>query len=213
MEPPEQCDDGNLLPGDTCSPTCTLPTDPGIPITCCPRGSEVAGSTVLLGKKLKLTKLGPPSGDDKFTSPGETILLPGQDIHPCTEGFTYCLEGDAGVVYGPNPVNAQNPAITGSAFRQPCIDVTIPQRQVRATFKDTTLLVSNPDGLNTVVLKNVSKQPNKYKHKVAGKNVDLTSAVGQTRLRQTLVVGDTCMTSVLTCVDKSASTKVCIPAP
>ena len=211
--PPEQCDDGNLLSGDTCTPQCTTGTGP--PFTCCPRGAEVAGSTVAVRQKLKLMKLGPPVGDDKLRSPGETILLPGQDTHPCTEGVTYCLESDAGIVYGPNPVDAAHPAVPGSAFgpKPPCVDITTPARQVRATFKDKTALVSEPDGIDRLQLKNIASQPNKYKHKVSGRNLDLSGVAGKTTLRQTLVVGYTCMTSSLTCVDKNATTKVCTPAP
>ncbi len=208
----EVCDDGNLVGGDTCTPQCV--SDTGIPFTCCRPGSEVAGGTVLIGQKLKLNKLTAPAGDDKFTSPGETILLPGQDIHPCTEGVSYCLEGDDGIVYGPTPGDGF--AISGSAFgpKPPCLDQSVPDRRVRAIFKDKTLQVSEPAGLSRVQIRNVRSQPNKYKFKVQGKNVDLSAATGATRLRQTLVVGDTCMTLNLTCVDKSGGkTKVCTPAP
>ncbi len=212
VESGEACDDGNLLGGDTCTPQCV--SDTGIPFTCCRPGSEVAGGTVLIGQKLKLNKLTAPAGDDKFTSPGETILLPGQDIHPCTEGVSYCLEGDDGIVYGPTPGDGF--AISGNAFgpKPPCLDQSVPDRRVRAIFKDKTLLMSEPNGLSRVQIKNVRSQSNKYKFKVQGKNVDLSAATGATRLRQTLVVGDTCMTLNLTCVDKSGGkTKVCTPAP
>jgi cysteine-rich repeat protein len=213
VESPEQCDDGNLLGGDTCTPQCTPGT--GLPLTCCPRGSEVAGSTVVANRELKLTKLGGIAGDERFNSPGETILLPGQEIHPCTEAFSYCLEDDNGVIYGPDPATSAGPALPGSAFgpKPPCLDETVPMRRVRATFQDKTLLVSEPDGLKKVLLKNPKSQANKYKHQVQGKDVNLSAAIGATRLRQTLVIGDTCMTSILTCVDKNPTTKVCVPAP
>lgn len=64
-----------------------------------------------------------------------------------------------------------------------------------------------------MLLKNPKSQANKYKHQVQGKDVNLSAAIGATRLRQTLVIGDTCMTSILTCVDKNPTTKVCVPAP
>jgi hypothetical protein len=83
--------------------------------------------------------------------------------------------------------------------------------RVRAIFKDNTLAESDPDGLKRVQFKNGSSQSNVFKHQVQGRNVNLSGAVGATQLRQTLVVGDTCMTSVLTC-DSGTKTKKCTPA-
>jgi hypothetical protein len=85
--------------------------------------------------------------------------------------------------------------------------------RVRAIFKDKKpYAVSDPDGLKKVQIKNNASQPNKFKHQVQGQNVNLSTAIGATRLRQTLVVGDTCMTSVLTC-DNGTKTKKCTPTP
>ncbi len=202
VESGELCDDGNTLGGDTCTPACT-PDVTYPPIACCPRGSEVAGSTVAANRKLKLTRMDKPGGDQRFNSPGETVLLPGQSIHPCVEDVTYCLESNSGPIYSSH--------IPGSVFgpKPPCLDAG---GRLRAIFKDKTLAVSDPDGLKRVQFKNSSSQPNRIKHQVHGQSVDLSPAIGTTQLRQTLVVGDTCMTSVLTC-DAGAKTKKCTPVP
>ncbi len=202
VESGELCDDGNTLGGDTCTPVCTPDVDYP-PIACCPRGSEVAGSTVAANRKLKLTRMDKPVGDQRFNSPGETVLLPGQSIHPCTEAVTYCLESNSGPIYSSR--------ISGSAFgpKPPCLDAG---GRLRAIFKDKTLTDSDPDGLKRVQFKNSSSQTNRIKHQVQGQSVDLSPAIGAAQLRQTLVVGDTCMTSVLTC-DAGAKTKKCVPVP
>jgi cysteine-rich repeat protein len=210
VESGEQCDDGNLVSGDTCSPQCQ--SDTGLPIACCPRGAEIAASASAAKKKVILQKLGDPAGDDRLKSSGETILFSGQDVHPCAEGISYCLEGASGGIYGSLPVDPLDPAIPGSALRQPCTDQATP-RKVKALFVDPKGIVSTPAGVTKVKLQNVPSQPNKYKYTVTARNVDLHGAVAESRLRQTVVVGDTCITSALTCTSPNPITKRCIPAP
>jgi cysteine-rich repeat protein len=210
---PEQCDDGNHSGGDTCTPQCQ--TDTGPPLTCCPRGAEIAGATVLPKKKVRLTHLGSAPNDDMLKSVGEAILLPGQEIHPCTEGVTYCLEGPSGILYGPNPPKSGQPQVAGGQMQVPCVDTATPRR-LKARYKDRGRppTGSDPDGVKQLDLKNVPSQPNKLKFKLLLRDVDLAAASGvSTTLRQTIVVGDTCLVLKLVCTPAGTSTAICVPSP
>ena len=55
------------------------------------------------------------------------------------EGFSYCLEGDTGIVYGPAP--GADPAIAGNAFGPTCVDESVPYRRVVASFKAPRSLI------------------------------------------------------------------------
>lgn len=213
-ETPEQCDDGNRVSGDCCSSSCQ--TEPGscVPLTCCPRGAEIAGATVLVRKKVKVTKLGGATGDEQLKSGGEAILLPGQDMHPCSEGMSYCLEDASGIIYGPNPVESGDPAVAGGQMKQPCLD-TLNPRRVRASYTDKGKppTGSDPDGVKAFSLKNIASQPNKYKYKVQLRDVNLTPFSAATTVRQTLVLGDTCLVLNLTCTPAGTTTAVCVPSP
>jgi hypothetical protein len=146
--------------------------------------------------------------DEALASAGEATLAPGQDIHPCTEGLSYCLEGESGIVYGRDP--GTGPAIAGGTLLPGCRDESLPSRRVSAMFKDKTLLLSEPDGVSKIMLKSMRSAPGTYRFKAQGKVLDLGGASGATHLRQTLVVGDTCMTSSLVCADKGGGkTKQC----
>jgi hypothetical protein len=182
-------------------------------VTCCPRGAEIAGATVLARKKVKLTRLGGTPGDEQLKSVGEAILLPGQDVHPCTEGVSYCLEDADGVIYGQHPADTADPQIVGSQIAT-CTDTSSPRR-VRAKYTDRGRppVASDPDGLKLVDLKNVASQPNKYKYKVLLRDVSLTAASPPTVLRQSVVIGDTCLVLKLVCTPAGTSTAICVPTP
>ena len=71
---------------------------------------------------------------------------------------------------------------------------------------------SEPDGVKLVDLKNIPSQPNKFKYKVQLRDVNLSAVSAAVTLRQTIVVGDTCLVLKLVCTPAGTTTAICVPS-
>jgi hypothetical protein len=85
---------------------------------------------------------------------------------------------------------------------------------VRSKYKDRTRppQSSEPDGIKQLDLKNLPSQPNKFKYKVLLRDVNLDATSAPITLRQTIVVGDTCMMLKLVCTPAGTTTALCVPS-
>jgi cysteine-rich repeat protein len=204
----EQCDDGNNVSDDLCTPFCKSNTE-GVPILGC---EDLFGPRIVplyaRPTALRDRKAVPAARIDAFSARGELILFSNTTFDPDTQ--------TARVIYNQDD-------LLFSAELDP--DVQVPPceftqsgstKRPRWLFR---LKQSQPDcagaegwqvGRFSSVLPGLIGPPNRLKFSLKGKgfaweefDASYLPLLGNPRVRQTIRVGDNCATVVLTCLERN----------
>jgi cysteine-rich repeat protein len=193
VEGDEGCDDGNSIAGDACNNSCEL-NPGGIPVLGCEDvfGPHLTPAFVKSAKFLDTTQVAGP-GFDRWKSKGDFNLATGTAIDPDTETVRLLFN------QGLSPALYDVSLPPGSFLQKGSL--TSP----KWLFFDKEADVPGALGFRKARfgLKN-----NKVKNTVDGRNVALAiDTTAPIRVRQTIRIGDECVTGVLDCTPKGTSLK------
>jgi hypothetical protein len=205
VEGDEGCDDGNTIEDDTCMTDCT--TGPGIPIVGC---EDLTGPNVIPGfvkrTQFKNTKALPDF--DRWKTKGDFNFPNGLVVDADSQDVTIVFNnGTAGVLLQSTlPPDACGP---GSCFVE-----KKPAPKGKWLFLDKEADVPGSPSWRKGKLK---QKENKMKLTLDGRNVtlfDLAGAGSPPAMRETLRIGQACVTATLGCEVKGKGTKLkCASVP
>jgi cysteine-rich repeat protein len=191
----EECDDGNTYADDTCSSTCAIRPD-GIPLVGC---ANALGPHVIPGfvRKTALRRTGTvvSPGFDRWKSRGDFNLPGDTSVDPATEVTQVTFNQTSAILY-------QATVVPGLFTRN------------RNTWRLFSLQADLPLALGLRKAK-LAQKLNKVSFTLDGRYVaipvDPTQPIA---LRQSLHIGNDCITTVLSCTPNSSGTSLkCVPAP
>jgi cysteine-rich repeat protein len=221
----EQCDDGNAIDGDCCSRTCQA--EPAaecvpMPAVC----SATYGPHLIDNPTFQQTKMQDRDRPmnttlDKWTAKGDFVLRDGQRIDPDTEIVELVLSQLSTPLY--DPLLSPDACPGELCFLPRTNRVTHVDSSWQFALRGSAPDVAGAPGLRKAKLSRVPSQPNKVRFTLAGADGSdilrpaplpgVSTQGGVRRVRQTLRIGDDCITRTLDCdLNSSATTFTCVAA-
>lgn len=213
----EQCDDGNLHPGDCCSGTCQdEPATSCTPSLCAELG--IVGPHVLAAsEKLRLTDAKADGTLEKWNKTGDFNLFSGQSVNPAGERVVVAISENDGA-------NGRNELYRIALEPDDCPPATScfpPNRQGTTWRYRDSRNAADPGAACGFDGATIKKQAgNKIKFQFKGKADAKDSCAytfprpSATVLREDIVIGDECATVLLDCrVFGGNRTYTCTPRP
>jgi cysteine-rich repeat protein len=206
IEDNEVCDDGNTINNDVCTTVCEA-NPGGTPLLGC---EDLSGPNIVPAavKKTKFKDTADAPDIDRWKAKGEGIFATGLTIDPDTE--------DVKIIYN-NTLSGslfESTLSPGNCIPTPCF-VQNPPTKLKWKFKDVEADVPGSPSWRKgkFTIKN-----NKVKFTLDGRKTSLftqAEAGGMTPLmRQTIRVGDVCITAVISCLVKGGgATLLCTVVP
>ena len=202
VESPETCDDGNNIDNDVCHNNCTIN----------PAGTAIVGCDDLTGPNIiqasiKVTKFKDtkPLGEfDRWKTTGSFIYAQGLTISPSTQPVTITYNNTATGTLFQSTIHPPDCPTT------PCFVQNGTKLQWKFLDKLANLMNAPSWHKGKLKIKN-----NQAKFGLDGRNVDLfTSMQAGTSMRQTIRIGDVCVTGVVSCTPNGKGTSLkCALAP
>jgi len=204
LEGDEACDDGNIIEDDLCTSSCAINFGGALVFGCTDLGAGQIVAAFTKGATFKDTAKVPGPGFDKWKSKGDFTLFTGASFDPDTQGATLIFSQDA-ILYRAD-VPAGVFAQAGSAKKP----------KWKFALKKIEPDIVGAEGWRKGKLNAVSPgalgPPNRFKYSLRGDGIPLTidpafGEPGVTRIRQTIRIGDSCATALLSCIDKGTAFK------
>lgn len=201
----EECDDGNTVDGDCCSSTCRVETAGCVPLGICAGLGDAQLSVDTRVQRTVLRSGAPASGlFDRWGTGGTFKLRPVQSLEPLTEVVRFELaQGDGGggitSLYGPrlDPADCAG----GSCFLPEGISGES-ERRARFRLRGRDADITGAPGWRRALLERRGGVPEAFRFALAGKGAAISTPEpidGIRRVRQSLRVGDQCVTTTLDC--------------
>jgi len=200
VEANEACDDGNLIEDDVCTSDCEANLA-GTPIIGC---EDLTGPNILPAalKSMKFQDTSDAPDVDRWKTKGQAIFAPGLTIDPDSE--------DVRIIYNNTPSGLLFSSILAPGNCAPAPSCFVQKDpKLKWKFKNKDANVPGSPGWRKGKF---GVKANTIKFNSDGRKTTLfTAADALAGLRQTLRVGDVCITTVMTCAQKGSSFKCSVP--
>jgi cysteine-rich repeat protein len=205
VEGDEQCDDGNRIDGDCCSARCQTEPAPCVPLPVACQGlNAVAVLSNPLPKMTLLKDSATPDGlFDRWASRGSFDLPDGLSIDPSTETVHFLLNQNDGTnhsqeLYHPilDPTNCGGECFTSRT------DIKGIKNAWRYRVAPSSTEIQEAQGWRKGFFRRNRRAPSLFRFKVGGKHATIAEPqlnTGTRRVRQTMIVGEVCITRVVDC--------------
>ena len=215
----EQCDDGNRLNGDCCSDTCQIEPGPCVPLPAACAGGAVRVIDNPTLKTVVLQDSPPPDTIyDRWSSGGDFDLPDGIDIDPDSEIVHFILNQNDGTnqsreIYHPilDPANC----VGGRCYKSR-VDTKGEKVQWLFRLKRSLPDIVGATGWRQSRFRRSTGLLSLITFKQKGRNANILKPqlnTGTRRVRQTIVIGDVCVTRLLDCEPNNPFTRFkCRPA-
>lgn len=205
VDPGEECDDGNTLDGDCCSSTCEIESLPCVPLgICAGLGDEQIVSAAAIRRTVMRNTRRVPGQYDRWGSIGQVVLDAHQTLHPVSETFQLQINQNDGAG-GSNSLF--NPTLDpsgcpGDVCFQPEGSSDGRERRARFRLRARDADVVGAEGLRHALFARRPGPPEEFRLGLTGTGASIASPVpvdGVRRVRQSIRVGDQCVTAMLDC--------------
>jgi cysteine-rich repeat protein len=216
----EQCDDGNLLNGDCCSSTCQVEAGACVPLPdAC---TEFNIKHVIDNPKISYTVIkDSPARDgvfDYWATRGDFDIPDGVDIDPDTEDVHFIFTGNDGFNFSRemyHPLLEPGNCPLSSCFKSKA-DRLGWERFWKYRLKRKDADTPGAPGWRNGRIRHSAGLPSLHKFSLLGRNTTVLEPwldSGTRRVRQTLIIGDVCITRLVDCEpNRTFSRFTCRPA-
>jgi len=210
----EQCDDGNVADGDCCSSSCQIEAPPCVPLPggCASAlGPHLVSSTIVRKTVLSESRssLG---GLDTWKTLGQITIGDGQTVDPDTEVVAYALNQNDGSNQSTSlysPVLVPSACSSGQCF-VPTTSTTGMDTRWRFKLRGSNPDVSGAPGWRAGTLSRKEAAADLIKFALKGDPASIVTPAnvdGVRRVRQSIRIGDDCITTILDCAPDTALTR------
>lgn len=205
LDPGEGCDDGNTLDGDCCSSACEIEPLPCVPLgVCAGLGDDQLTMDAGIRRTVMRNTRRLPGQYDRWGSIGQVVLGAQQTLRPVSEKFQLELiqndgAGGSNTLFNPTLDPSDCP---GGVCFQPEGSSGDRERRARFRLRASQADVVGAEGLRRVLFARRPGPPEEFRLGLAGTDASIASPVpvgGVRRVRQSIRVGERCVTTTLDC--------------